>query len=103
MIKVEDEGSGVPPAIRHRIFDPFFTTKGEDGTGIGLSMARDLMIRIGGRISVANRPRGGAVFTMRFLPADTVARASFDGRRAARSVEAYANGIGTHVSADLLS
>ncbi len=104
VIKVEDEGSGVPPAIRHRIFDPFFTTKGEDGTGIGLSMARDLMIRIGGRISVANRPRGGAVFTMRFLPADTVARASFDGRRATRSVEAaYANGASGHVSADLLS
>jgi signal transduction histidine kinase len=104
VIKVEDEGSGVPPAIRHRIFDPFFTTKGEDGTGIGLSMARDLMIRIGGRISVANRPRGGAVFTMRFLPADTLARASFDGRRMARAVEAaYANGAAGHVSADQLS
>jgi signal transduction histidine kinase len=104
VIKVEDEGSGVPPAIRHRIFDPFFTTKGEDGTGIGLSMARDLMIRIGGRISVANRPRGGAVFTMRFLPADTVARASFDGRRAARAVAAaYASGVGGQISADLLS
>ena len=103
VVKVEDEGTGVPPAIRHRIFDPFFTTKGEDGTGIGLSMARDLMIRIGGRISVANRPRGGAVFTLRFLPADTVARASFDGRRAARAVQAYANGTDGHVSADLLS
>jgi signal transduction histidine kinase len=103
VIKVEDEGSGVPPAIRHRIFDPFFTTKGEDGTGIGLSMARDLMIRIGGRISVANRPRGGAVFTMRFLPADTVARASFDGRRAARSVEAPYADAGGGQFADLLS
>ncbi len=104
VVKVEDEGTGVPPAIRHRIFDPFFTTKGEDGTGIGLSMARDLMIRIGGRISVSNRPRGGAVFTLRFLPADAVARASYDGRRAARAMAAsYASGAGGHVAADLLS
>jgi len=104
VVKVEDEGTGVPPAIRHRIFDPFFTTKGEDGTGIGLSMARDLMIRIGGRISVANRPRGGAVFTLRFLPADAVARASYDGRRAARAMDAaYATGAGGHIAADLLS
>ncbi len=107
VIKVEDQGTGVPPAIRHRIFDPFFTTKGDDGTGIGLSMARDLMIRIGGRIAVTNRPRGGgAVFTLRFLPADAVARASFDGRRAARAVAAgaaYPNGTHAGVAADLLS
>ncbi len=105
VVKVEDEGTGVPPAIRHRIFDPFFTTKGEEGTGIGLSMARDLMIRVGGRISVANRPRGaGAVFTLRFVPTEPAARASFDGRRAARADEAaYASGVGGQVPADLLS
>jgi signal transduction histidine kinase len=70
VIKVEDEGTGVPAAIRQQIFDPFFTTKGENGTGIGLALARDLMTRIGGRISVTNRSRGGAIFTLRFLAAE---------------------------------
>ncbi len=70
VIKVEDEGTGVPAAIRERIFDPFFTTKGENGTGIGLALARDLMTRIGGRISVTNRSHGGAIFTLRFLVAE---------------------------------
>ena len=70
VIKVEDEGTGVPAAIRQRIFDPFFTTKGENGTGIGLALARDLMTRIGGRISVTNRSRGGAIFTLRFQAAE---------------------------------
>jgi signal transduction histidine kinase len=66
VLTVEDEGSGVPPELRDRIFDPFFTTKGRNGTGLGLSMARDLMKRQGGQITVANRRKGGAVFTLRF-------------------------------------
>jgi signal transduction histidine kinase len=66
VVKVEDEGSGVPPEIRHRIFDTFFTTKGERGTGLGLSIAYELMNRLGGSISVANRRQGGAAFTLRF-------------------------------------
>jgi signal transduction histidine kinase len=63
---VEDEGSGIPEGLLDKIFDPFFTTKGQRGTGLGLSMAARVMQRVGGSIEAANRPLGGAVFTLRF-------------------------------------
>ncbi len=70
-LRVEDDGPGVPPALRARIFDPFFTTKevGE-GTGLGLALCHRVMSALGGRIEVADRPGGGAVFAMR-LPVAT--------------------------------
>jgi CheY-like chemotaxis protein len=66
VVNVEDEGQGIPPEFMGRIFDPFFTTKGERGTGLGLSIAYGAMARLGGSITAANRPEGGAMFTLRF-------------------------------------
>ena len=66
VVRVEDEGQGIPPKDLHRIFDPFFSTKGDRGTGLGLSIAYGAMTRIGGTIYAANRPDGGAVFTLSF-------------------------------------
>jgi signal transduction histidine kinase len=66
VITVEDEGTGIPEAHLHSIFRPFFTTKGSQGTGLGLSMAYGVMSRAGGSITAANRPEGGAVFTLTF-------------------------------------
>ncbi len=66
IITVEDEGTGIPEAHLHSIFRPFFTTKGSQGTGLGLSMAYGVMSRAGGSITAANRPEGGAVFTLTF-------------------------------------
>jgi signal transduction histidine kinase len=66
VITVEDEGTGIPKAHLHSIFRPFFTTKGSHGTGLGLSMAYGVMSRVGGSITAANRPEGGAVFTLTF-------------------------------------
>jgi PAS domain S-box-containing protein len=66
VIRVEDEGQGIPPEYLNRIFDPFFSTKGERGTGLGLSIAYAAMARIGGTISAANRLKGGAMFTLSF-------------------------------------
>ena len=64
VVSVEDEGQGIPKENLGRIFDPFFSTKGKDGTGLGLSIASASMARIGGTISAANRPEGGAVITL---------------------------------------
>ncbi|QDV75788.1 two-component system sensor histidine kinase NtrB [Botrimarina mediterranea] len=69
---VEDSGPGVPDEVLAKIFDPFFTTKGVGkGTGQGLSIARDIIVKLhGGVLAVENRPEGGASFTIR-LPLST--------------------------------
>ncbi|NPC69062.1 sensor histidine kinase [Corallococcus exiguus] len=63
---VEDEGTGIPEEHLPNIFKPFFTTKGERGTGLGLSMAHGVVTQAGGTLTAANRPEGGAVFTLTF-------------------------------------
>ena len=62
-IAVSDEGSGVPEELKSKIFEPFFTTKA-NGNGLGLSMAQDVLSRMRGAISVANRSPRGAEFTL---------------------------------------
>jgi PAS domain S-box-containing protein len=67
---IRDSGSGISPEHLEKIFEPFFTTKGELGTGIGLWVARQLIERRGGQISVASsteKESGGTTITI-FLP-----------------------------------
>ena len=66
IVRVSDDGTGIPAEHLGRVFEPFFTTKGPHGTGLGLAIARQIMEGIGGSISVANQPAGGAVFTLKF-------------------------------------
>jgi signal transduction histidine kinase len=54
-IEVADRGSGIPEAIRERIFEPFFTTR-EQGTGLGLPLARKVVQAHGGEIAVHCSP-----------------------------------------------
>ena len=63
-IKITDNGVGIPPEIMEQIFIPFFTTK-ENGSGIGLSLSRQIMKNHGGSIDVSSRG-GNTVFTMSF-------------------------------------
>jgi len=69
VVCVEDTGPGIPAEELEQIFEPFYTTKevGE-GTGLGLSVALGIVQAHGGTIEVANRPEGGARFTIH-LPA----------------------------------
>jgi signal transduction histidine kinase len=57
VVRVVDDGPGVPQEIRERIFDPFFTTKPVgQGTGLGLDIARRLVLRHHGDIELDSRP-----------------------------------------------
>ncbi|MEM9320180.1 MAG: ATP-binding protein [Pseudomonadota bacterium] len=64
-ISVEDDGPGVPEAIRARIFEPFFTTKGVgQGTGIGLAMCHRIISAHKGTIRLESPSGGGARFVV---------------------------------------
>jgi len=73
VVRVLDEGTGIPPEQLDQVFEPFFTTKGPRGTGLGLSITREIIEGLGGTISAANRPAGGAVFALRFPIASATA------------------------------
>ncbi|MEA3003843.1 MAG: hypothetical protein QOH81_2631 [Sphingomonadales bacterium] len=60
-IEIADNGPGVPEALRQDVFLPFFTTKAK-GTGVGLSLARQVVLAHGGSIALAESPSGGALF-----------------------------------------
>lgn len=62
-IKIMDNGPGITPDILSEIFVPFFTTKTE-GTGIGLSIARQIMRAHGGNIKVSSIPEKETIFTL---------------------------------------
>lgn len=61
VVEVRDDGPGVPPETLPRLFEPFYTTK-PDGTGLGLAISSDIVRGLGGELTAANRPEGGAVF-----------------------------------------
>lgn len=63
MIKVNDNGFGIPDGIRNKIFQPFFTTKPSgQGTGLGLSLAYDMVKSHGGELTAFNNKTEGATF-----------------------------------------
>jgi signal transduction histidine kinase len=65
MIKVSDNGSGIPADVLENIFIPFFSTK-KTGSGIGLSLCKQIMMLHKGNITVHSVPGEGTVFTLQF-------------------------------------
>jgi signal transduction histidine kinase len=66
-IRIQDDGTGIPPEIRDKLFQPFFTTKPTgEGTGLGLSISYDIVTQQhGGTIIVDSRVGEFAEFTIR--------------------------------------
>ena len=68
IIEVRDQGSGVSEQDMERIFDPFFTTK-ESGTGLGLSVAHQIVLQQSGVLTAKRNPDRGMTFSVQ-LPLD---------------------------------
>jgi signal transduction histidine kinase len=65
VVKIRDNGPGIPEEILRRIFDPFFTTKAVgEGTGLGLSIVHGIIERHGGTIQVDSTVGEGTIFTV---------------------------------------
>jgi signal transduction histidine kinase len=80
VITVSDNGPGIPPAALERVFERFYRVdksrvRNPGGTGIGLAIVRHLVELLGGTVAAANRPEGGAVFTVRLPEAALVREA----------------------------
>jgi signal transduction histidine kinase len=67
-VRIADQGPGISERDLPHVFEPFFTTRRPSSNlGLGLSLCWELARRNGGRLDVANRPEGGAIFTL-WLP-----------------------------------
>jgi two-component system nitrogen regulation sensor histidine kinase NtrY len=64
-IAVADNGLGIPAEQREKVFVPFYTTKLQ-GSGIGLTIVRQIATAHGARVDISSAPRGGAILTLRF-------------------------------------
>jgi signal transduction histidine kinase len=64
VIRIWDNGDGIPDEIKDKVFNPFFTTKSVDhGTGLGLSISHEIVTqKHGGRISVESNRKDGTLF-----------------------------------------
>jgi two-component system phosphate regulon sensor histidine kinase PhoR len=70
VLRVEDEGPGIPERDLERIFERFYRvdkarSRESGGTGLGLSIVKHLVQRLSGEVYAANRPQGGALFTVK--------------------------------------
>jgi PAS domain S-box-containing protein len=76
VVSVNDTGTGIPPDVRPHLFEPFYTTKPTgEGSGLGLSISRDIITEHGGTITVETELGEGSTFSVR-LPAVIAAPAT---------------------------
>jgi signal transduction histidine kinase len=75
VLRVEDNGCGMPPEVQARIWEPFYTTKGAEGTGLGLDVCRRLVEAHSGQIRFETTPQVGTTFEVQLpcAPAEAIA------------------------------
>lgn len=79
VIEITDNGRGMTQTVIDRVFEPFFTTKPVGaGTGLGLSMARGIVVSLGGAIEVDSTPQRGTTFRVLLPPATSVGASQTD-------------------------
>ena len=68
VVRIADDGPGIPARLAQRLFEPFVSSKTSEGTGLGLTISRELAALHGGELRLVDGAEGGAVFELR-LPA----------------------------------
>lgn len=63
-VRVQDTGPGIPEEVQSRLFEPFFTTK-DDGTGLGLCIAANILAAQAGQLTLESSSPGGTTFALR--------------------------------------
>ena len=83
-IAIRDNGNGIPDEVRAKIFNPFFTTKpAGEGTGLGLSLSHDIVVKQhGGTIEVETEPGAFTEFIVTLPRAMMLATGADGGGRA---------------------
>src|SRR5436305_654312 len=66
VVRIVDQGPGIPEGERRRIFEPFYRREGSQGSGLGLSIARGFIEANGGEIAVESVPGQGSTFVVSF-------------------------------------
>lgn len=74
-IVVRDHGTGMSPSTLSRAFELHFSTKSRENAGLGLTISRDIVESLGGKLDLQSDPSGGTVATLR-LPIPAVGTAS---------------------------
>lgn len=92
-LSISDTGAGIPEAMMNRLFTPFASSKAT-GTGLGLSISRRIIEEHGGKITAANRPVGGAAFTIIMPGVRSYSAAKAELAGAARPGENHAQVVG---------
>lgn len=65
LLSIKDTGTGISPEVQSQIFNPFYTTK-ENGTGLGLSVCKNITERHQGNIEIESSPETGTTFHIKF-------------------------------------
>lgn len=65
VIRIADNGPGIPPRLSDQLFEPFVSGRGSDGTGLGLTISRELAVSHGGDLRLVETGPGGTTFELR--------------------------------------
>jgi signal transduction histidine kinase len=65
VILIADDGPGIPPRLSERLFDAFVSGKASEGTGLGLTISRELAANHGGELRLVDTGPGGTTFEIR--------------------------------------
>ncbi|HYI68804.1 MAG TPA: ATP-binding protein [Skermanella sp.] len=89
-VVISDHGPGIPPELVEQVFEPFFRVdpgrrQQVPGAGLGLAIAREIVVRCGGGIDIRNRDGGGLIQTVTLAPVPLAARAALLDQLTARA------------------